>query len=365
MGEIFVRELPAKPLRFTGERMTSDAEGQIEYEHIHRYLFARQLVRDRDVLDLASGEGYGSALLAQTACRVIGVDIAEDAVRHAALSYRKPNLSFIRGDARDLPIESASVDFVTSFETIEHLVEQEKFIMELRRVLRPEGVAIISSPDRDIYSPNGRDVNPFHCKELTQNEFIALINQCFSYTHLYMQRPFTGCAIIEDVGAQCGSTRMTFERRGDHHFEASSGLARAPYLIVIASDQPCSLGFDSLYVHTSDVDHGLREARIASAAREEATQHAKLAEQLKSKLSHQADELDTLREQNRRLYAELAIQTEEISKFRAERRASIAGRPKVERRRVPRADDSGKVAGEAAMIPPHRAMDRSTVVDPV
>ena len=319
MGEIFERELPDNPLQFTGERMTSDAEGQIEYEHIHRYLFARQLVRDRAVLDVASGEGYGSALLAQTADRVTGVEIADEAVRHAALAYRRPNLSFIRGDVRDLPIESASVDVAVSFETIEHLVEQEKFVAELRRVVRPEGLVIVSSPDRDIYSPIDRQVNPFHCKELTQREFVTLINEHFSYCYLYMQRPFTGCAIIEDAGSQSGSLRMTFERRGATHFEASSGLSRAPYLIMVASDQPFFLGFDSLYIHTGDVDHGLREARIASAAREEAAQQARLVEQLTSKLSRQSDELDGLRAQNQQLHAQLASQTQEISKSPSER----------------------------------------------
>src|SRR5512135_1818798 len=91
MGEIFAAESPPVPLEFTGERMTSAARGQIEYEHLHRYCFARLLCRGKDVVDVASGEGYGTALLAQVARSVVGIDFAADAVRHAAGAYRRPN----------------------------------------------------------------------------------------------------------------------------------------------------------------------------------------------------------------------------------------------------------------------------------
>lgn len=77
----------AQPLPFTGERMTSAVGGQIEVEHLHRYLIARDLCRDKDVLDIASGEGYGSALLAQTARGVVGVEIDPQSVAHASASY--------------------------------------------------------------------------------------------------------------------------------------------------------------------------------------------------------------------------------------------------------------------------------------
>jgi SAM-dependent methyltransferase len=350
VGEIFERTMPDNPLRFTGERMTSDAVGQIEYEHIHRYLFARQLVRDRAVVDVASGEGYGGALLAQTARRVIGVEIAEEAVRHAALSYRRSNLSFIRGDARDLPLENLSVDVAVSFETIEHLVEQEKFVRELRRVVRPDGFVVISSPDRDIYSPIDGQVNPFHCKELTQKEFVALLKEHFAYCYLYMQRPLTGCAIIEDAGSQSGSFRMTFERRGANHFEASCGLARAPYLIAVASDQPFSLGFDSLYIHTSDVDHGLREARNASAAQTaahtEVARQAQLLERLTARVADQSEELTALREQNQQLRAKLFLSSRDNSRFLVEKETSTATQPKPNERRPMRANEDSEVAEE-------------------
>lgn len=146
MGEIFRHELPEKPLEFTGERWTTAARGQIEIEHLHRYLLARDFARGKDVLDIACGEGYGTALLAQVAHRVIGVDIDRPTVAHAATQYVRANLHYVTGDARGIPLASASVDLVVSFETLEHFAEQEMFLAEVRRVLRPGGLLVISTP---------------------------------------------------------------------------------------------------------------------------------------------------------------------------------------------------------------------------
>ena len=81
---MFRREAAATPAPFTGERLTGAAGGQVEVEHYHRYLFARALVGGRDVLDVASGEGYGAAQLAQVARSVIGVEFDATAVAGAA-----------------------------------------------------------------------------------------------------------------------------------------------------------------------------------------------------------------------------------------------------------------------------------------
>ena len=102
MAEYIALERPLQPLPFTGERMTGAADGQIEIEHLHRYVIARDLCRSKDVLDIASGEGYGAALLAQTARNVIGVEIDPVAVAHAAAQYRAPNFKFVAGDARKI-----------------------------------------------------------------------------------------------------------------------------------------------------------------------------------------------------------------------------------------------------------------------
>ena len=268
VGEIFARRSSDNRVDFIGERMTPSHAGQAEFEHLHRYFFAREFCRDKDVLDVAAGEGYGSAYLAQNARTVVGVELSAEMVAHAAASYAQPNLAFRQGDARRLAFAASSFDVVTSFETIEHFLEQEDFVDEVRRVLRPNGVFIVSSPDRDVYSPPGSPANPFHAKELCREEFEALLRPRFGHCVFYAQRPMTGTALLaEPAGAARGVSR-TFERRGDRHFEASSGLPRAPYVMAVCSNAPIPACFDSVYIETSDTEGCVRNmtARLGELA---------------------------------------------------------------------------------------------------
>jgi ubiquinone/menaquinone biosynthesis C-methylase UbiE len=147
MGEIFERVMPLSALPWTGERLTTDVSGQVEIEHLHRYFVARSLCRGLDVLDVASGEGYGAALLAQVARSVVGIELSEEAVAHARAAYKQSGLRFMVGDARRMELPDDSVDIVVSFETIEHFYDHEAFVAEVRRVLRPAGLFIVSSPN--------------------------------------------------------------------------------------------------------------------------------------------------------------------------------------------------------------------------
>jgi len=175
---------PERPLDFTGERMTSAIEGQIEFEHYHRYCVARDLCEGRDVLDVASGEGYGAALLAGVAASVTGVEINPGAVAHANANYRMANLRFLEGDALALPLADKSVDAVVSFETLEHVADQARFITEVRRVLRPDGLFVVSTPDRTVYSAGNGDANPYHVLELTEAEFSELLLSHFAHVRV-------------------------------------------------------------------------------------------------------------------------------------------------------------------------------------
>src|SRR5215831_12932640 len=105
-------------MEFTGERYVPEMEGQIKYEHLHRYALCLQLVAGKTVLDIASGEGYGAALLATSAKFVTGVDIDSRSVEHAKHLYYKPNLTFLTGCCENVPAPDNSFDVVTSFETI-------------------------------------------------------------------------------------------------------------------------------------------------------------------------------------------------------------------------------------------------------
>jgi SAM-dependent methyltransferase len=177
------------PLDFTGERFTPECVREIWYEHWHRYAWALPLAAGRRVLDAACGEGYGSALLSRSAASVVGLDADADTVGHAARRYAgRPGLSFRHGSVTAIDAADASFDLVVSFETIEHLLEQSAMLDEFRRVLAPDGVLLLSSPDRIAYNAQAAEPNPYHVRELDRDELLGLLRPRFAAIELYGQR---------------------------------------------------------------------------------------------------------------------------------------------------------------------------------
>ena len=299
MGEIFRLERPKKAMVFTGERFTSAESGQIEIEHLHRYFLARYFCRGKDVLDVASGEGYGSALLSQVASSVIGVDVADEAVEHATRNYVREGLSFRKGDGRQLPVADASVDVVVSFETIEHLYEHERFLAEIRRVLRPGGLLVLSSPERDIYSPPDHGCNPHHIHELTRREFYALVRKHFPVARFFGQRAMLGSAIVPDEPLPRADLPVVFEQRGPNQVESSHGLGRATYLICIASEVEVGPLPESLFVFSGNIDRVFREIReLHSAVRLEQDAAARHREEIQTLIERSEQERAAARERS-------------------------------------------------------------------
>lgn len=172
-------------LENTGERMIPESTPGLDFwNHLFRYEFAAKQVAGLRVLDIASGEGYGTSALAKVASSVVGVDISPEAVDHATMRYR---LDFRLGDAEKIPLENASVDAVVSFETIEHVASAGRFMDEIRRVLKPGGLVVISTPNPAKYLA-GKLPNPFHIHELSQEEFFTAVSERFELTGCYGQQ---------------------------------------------------------------------------------------------------------------------------------------------------------------------------------
>jgi len=192
-------------MKFTGERYVPAERGEIRLEHLHRYAIVLDIVTGKDVLDLACGEGYGSHLISTVARRTTGIDISEEAVQHARQAYRNGGkLTFLQGSAAKLPLPDAAFDVVVSFETIEHLEEQREMLSEIRRVLRPSGVLVVSSPNRPVYSRQGEHQNEFHLKELDFAELDAALKEQFPAVRYFGQRLMAG-SLLQPLEAQGGS----------------------------------------------------------------------------------------------------------------------------------------------------------------
>ena len=216
----------------TGERFLPDKmDGRIKSEHLNRYYFVTShfQLKDKTILDIASGEGYGSNILAQHAKYVYGVDIAEEAVIHARTKYKVDNLQYMQGSATNIPIETGTIDMVVSFETIEHHDKHEEMMCEIKRVLKPNGILVMSSPNKKTYTDMSGNVNHFHVKELYTDELRALISKYFSSIKMFWQQYIDG-SIILPVNEQFNCSNPISLVDGNPHKYDSL------YDIIIASD---------------------------------------------------------------------------------------------------------------------------------
>jgi len=228
-----------KDLRWTGERLVTSLNGDIVWEHLHRYAFATELAAGKDVLDIACGEGYGSFLLAGQARFVTGVDVSFESISHAQGKYVRKNLRFCTGDCRLIPLQNQTVDLVVSFETLEHIAEHQAFLSEIRRVLRPGGILVISSPDKQNYSEKPKHENPFHAKELYRDEFRAVLGGFFQNSTLLSQRVALGSFLAptaDDALSSCGTYRGNWSG-----VDFESGVSASVYSIAVCSDEPLPL----------------------------------------------------------------------------------------------------------------------------
>jgi SAM-dependent methyltransferase len=154
--------------------------------HLKRYDFARDLCRGAAVLDAGCGVGYGTAYLAEVAASVVGVDVSRDAIEYARSHYAGPRTRFEVMDLTALAFPDATFDAVCSFETLEHVHEPRAAVREVARVLKREGVYVVSTPrvERTCATPE----NPFHEVEYAPEDFSALLRESFDRVALYGQR---------------------------------------------------------------------------------------------------------------------------------------------------------------------------------
>ena len=271
---IVARPRQAEPgsLDATGERLVPDLQhGELVHaEHLARYRLAAQLAPGRRVLDAASGEGYGSAILAAAgAVAVVGVDVDPKAVEHARASH--PGPEFQVADVGALPFEDDAFDLVVSFETIEHVPDPPSALAELARVLRADGTLLISTPNKHEYLV----ANEFHTVEYTHDEFVALLGTRFERVQVLLQHNWLSSAIFSEHAAA--------DRDGEASHEASlykvEGIAPGAelYSVAVCGSGPLPDLRPVVVTAGTDEAHRLAE-RLGSAERTAEQWHGEYVE---------------------------------------------------------------------------------------
>lgn len=225
-------------MKETGERIYLEHLNETVFEHVHRYFFAGKFVKDKIVLDVACGSGYGSNYLAQFAKKVYGLDKDEETIEENKVKFQRDNLEFLTGYAEQLPFVDKTFDVVVSFETIEHIQDYKEFLKEIKRVLKDDGILIISTPNKQ-YSVFKNHYNPYHVKEFYEEEFNDIINKYFKNIATYYQsNGFFDCIIPTNFN----SMRIDIidfnlkELEKDIIVQTENSLWYKKYFIIIASN---------------------------------------------------------------------------------------------------------------------------------
>jgi ubiquinone/menaquinone biosynthesis C-methylase UbiE len=160
-------------------------------EHIHRYNVALNYISETDkVIDIACGNGFGSSMISnKTKGIVIGADISNETIEYCSTKFsNQPNLEFKIVDGTNISFEDNYFEKLISFETIEHTTQYKKMIQEFYRVLKSKGIAVISTPNIIVNTPDGVKLSKFHTQEFTYDELFVILKEVFDEVEIYGQK---------------------------------------------------------------------------------------------------------------------------------------------------------------------------------
>jgi len=281
-----------------GRYLPRTENAAIGYEYLHRYAYAGQFVQNKQVLDLACGEGYGSHLLSRMAQLVVGVDIDSNAIKHASNTYIRRNLQYKVGSITDISIEGSKIfEVIVCFDGMEHIEDHDKFLKEVKRLLAPEGLFIVATPNKWAYSDEPQYKNLFHVHGLYFDEFKALLQMHFWQVKFFGQRVYCNSNIWPILSEDKTSVVEYVVERNRSEFVFVEREKKTPlYVIALASNSQEEVGEKaSLLVDVSNElleQNNQRRAQLAVELHE----LTRKAEQLGDTVQKQQHQMEALRQ---------------------------------------------------------------------
>lgn len=247
-------------------------DSQIENEHRHRYKIAADYVKGKYVLDAACGSGYGTEILAEVAQAVIGIDYSAEVIEYCRSKNEKENATFIQMSVIKLSFPDNYFDVVVSFETLEHLSlhQQPLFMKEVKRVLKQDGLFIVSSPDKVVWEYWANEgPNKFHLGEICRDDFERLLKQFFCQTYICAQDYVAASIVLGEDNVEFSkliySQNYDFNTPPLYNIAFCSDVNLPQFLSSIYLQNRMSayieskLGFSEMYLYF-DQGHGFCEA---------------------------------------------------------------------------------------------------------
>jgi SAM-dependent methyltransferase len=310
-------------VEFTGERIIPGCvDDDLFHEHHSRYAFAASLAANKRCLDAGCGLGYGTAMLAEVASTVCGVDLDPVTVAEAERRYRRPNACYTVADVTAVPYATSSFDLIVSFEVVEHLNDWALYLRELARVASPTGVVLISTPNRDYYAMSRGESgpNPFHVHEFSYDEFQDALREVFPCVEIFGQNVVPGISFFSDVARPEFRAYRNRDRAGvaDAQFYLAvcshSALPPIPeYLYLAATGNVLSerarhinLLEQEIKTKTQWLDENTASLSALQAA------HLALEEELRERSAWALEQTSDLEAQNRQLAGSLEAKCREL-----------------------------------------------------
>lgn len=232
----------------TGERHIPIQAGEdtslANIDHMLRYAMVAPFVQGKRVLDISCGTGYGTQFIAlQGAREVVGVDVDQTSIDFASKYYQHPHVSYLQSDAHYVQsLEDASFDLIVSFETIEHLQHPRQFLLEVRRLLKPNGQLFLSCPNDYRVSPW---ISPYHLHRFRFSEFRDLFLSLFGEAVFFGQHYVVASCLVKPIAPsskvsqfEAYQNSLSDEFFGRHYLEHLSSIENADgYLAIVGVDE--------------------------------------------------------------------------------------------------------------------------------